>query len=338
MIDLHIESQSSVPKYRQIVNAVINGIEIGTLKRDQQLPSINELSEEYYLARDTVEKAYNFLKKEGVIQAVQGKGFFIRRDGPGQLRVLLLINKFSAYKKIIYYSLVNALGHNAVVDLRIHHHSAQRFKKLLEENLGQYHYYVVMPHFYEETEQVNVVKLLEQIPANELIILDREITELHGNYSAIYQQFDRDIYEALESGLDVLEKYQKLTLVFPKEVYYPREIVRGFRNFCVHYHKEFELLDTLTGRELQTGTAYIVLEDGDLVELVRQVKQRGLKLGQDIGVLAFNETPLKEVLADGIAVISTDHEKMGETAARLILEKRHEKVKNPFQLIRRASL
>jgi DNA-binding LacI/PurR family transcriptional regulator len=81
-----------------------------------------------------------------------------------------------------------------------------------------------------------------------------------------------------------------------------------------------------------------VLEDGDLVELVRQVKQRGLQLGHDIGVLAFNETPLKEVLADGIAVISTDHEKMGETAARLILEKRHEKVKNPFQLIRRASL
>ncbi|WP_128543565.1 GntR family transcriptional regulator [Larkinella soli] len=338
MIELNIESHSSVPKYRQIVNAVINGIEIGTLKRDQQLPSINELSEEYYLARDTVEKAYNVLKKEGIIQAVQGKGFFIRRDGPGQLRVLLIMNKLSAYKKMIYYAMLNKLGSDAVVDLRIHHHSAQRFKKLLEENLGQYHFYVVMPHFYEETEQVNIVKLLEQIPRQELIILDRDLSDLNGSYSAVYQQFDRDIYEALESGLDLLDKYRQLTLVFPKDVFYPREIVRGFRNFCVHYKKDFEILDTLTGRSLQTGTAYIVLEDGDLAELVRQAKQRNLRLGQEVGVLAFNETPLKEVLADGIAVISTDHEKMGETAARLILSKQQEKVKNPFLLIRRASL
>ena len=44
---------------------------------------------------------------------------------------------------------------------------------------------------------------------------------------------------------------------------------------------------------------------------------------------------LKEILSDGISVISTDHAKMGETAAMLILENKKEKIKNPFTLILR---
>ncbi|GAA4395514.1 GntR family transcriptional regulator [Nibrella viscosa] len=333
-----IDEKSSVPKYRQIVEAVIKGIEQGTLKRNEQLPSINEFSEEYYLARDTVEKAYNVLKKEGIIQAVRGKGFFIRLDRPGQIRVLLLMNKLSAYKKMVYYALLNTLGPNAIVDLRLHHHSAQRFKTLLEENLGQYNYYVIMPHFYEDTEQVNALRLLEQIPAHQLVLLDKDLPNLKTPHSAVYQEFDRDAYTALESGRDLLAKYRNMVLVFPKDVYYPREIIRGFRNYCVHNHMEYRQLDTLTGATLATNTVYVVLEDSDLAELVRQAKQRKLQLGRDVGVLAFNDTPLKEVLADGITVISTDHEQMGITAALLIKENRQERIKNPFQLIRRNSL
>jgi DNA-binding LacI/PurR family transcriptional regulator len=81
-----------------------------------------------------------------------------------------------------------------------------------------------------------------------------------------------------------------------------------------------------------------VLEDSDLAELVRQARRSSLALGKDVGILAFNETPLKEVLADGITVVSTDHELMGRTAALLMLNHQAEKVKNPFKLIRRSSL
>ena len=63
-----------------------------------------------------------------------------------------------------------------------------------------------------------------------------------------------------------------------------------------------------------------------------------LKIGKNIGIISYNETPLKEICSNGITVISTDHAKMGETAARLILENRKEKIKNPFTLIIRKSL
>jgi DNA-binding LacI/PurR family transcriptional regulator len=61
-----------------------------------------------------------------------------------------------------------------------------------------------------------------------------------------------------------------------------------------------------------------------------------LKLGQDVGVISFNETTLKELLE--ITVITTDFETMGRTAAALLLDKKQIKIKNPFYTIRRKSL
>ncbi|WP_289064437.1 GntR family transcriptional regulator, partial [uncultured Zobellia sp.] len=54
---INIDENSRVPKYRQIVDAIIHNISSGNLKMDDKIPSINRFSEEYLLSRDTVEKA-----------------------------------------------------------------------------------------------------------------------------------------------------------------------------------------------------------------------------------------------------------------------------------------
>ena len=59
-------------------------------------------------------------------------------------------------------------------------------------------------------------------------------------------------------------------------------------------------------------------------------------LGDDIGIISYNDTPLKDLL--GITVVSTDFDQMGRTTAELILEKRVDRVKNPFYLTERESL
>ncbi len=56
MYKLQFKPFDKTPKYKQIVQSVITDIERGVLKREDQLPSISELSAEYYLARDTVER------------------------------------------------------------------------------------------------------------------------------------------------------------------------------------------------------------------------------------------------------------------------------------------
>src|SRR5688572_13087882 len=139
LIEIRIDSESRIPKYRQIVNSIIEDIEQGVLSVGQRVPSINEISEEYYLSRDTVEKAYNFLKEKQIIVSAKGKGYYVARTLlPSKLNVLFLLNKLSSYKLRIFNSFVNSLGQNAKVDLNIYHCDPKIFLNILQENTGRY--------------------------------------------------------------------------------------------------------------------------------------------------------------------------------------------------------
>ena len=103
MIDfpLEISESISLPKYKQLVNSLVEQIQSGRSKYGQKIPSINQISFDYNLSRDTVEKAYKILKKDGVIQSVEGRGHFIANTNPrSELKILVLFNKLSSCKNI----------------------------------------------------------------------------------------------------------------------------------------------------------------------------------------------------------------------------------------------
>ncbi|WP_114782639.1 GntR family transcriptional regulator [Botryobacter ruber] len=332
-----INATSATPVYLQVADAILSGIETGTLKRDRQLPSINELSENNYLSRDTVEKAYQVLRKRGVIVSVKAKGCYVSDTFTSSTyKVLLLLNKVSAYKKAVYYSLLKALGDNAVVDLHIHHFDGKICESLLQEHLAKYQYVAIMPHFNKNIESAK--QAIRKIPKEKLLLLDKSLEGFEGKCAAVYQDFERDIRKALHSGKDLLSKYERLTLVHPEHIPYPIEIVKGFRHFCCENSIEHSVTGAIRPDMDFQGTAFVVLDESDLVELIELGRAKGLVTGKDYGIVSYNDTPLKEVLENGITVISTDHEKMGETAAHMIKNKLKEQVSNPFTLIRRNSL
>ncbi|GAB2476990.1 GntR family transcriptional regulator [Hymenobacter qilianensis] len=337
MYKLQFKPFDKTPKYKQIVQSVITDIERGTLKKGDQLPSISELSAEYYLARDTVEKAYRELRERGFCTSVQGKGYYVQATDATKIKILLVFNKLSSYKKIIYYAFLQALGDRATVDLQIHHYSAHLFQEIIEKNLGKYNYYVVMPHFALDLDKADYKSVLNSIPANELVLLDKDLPDMKRDVLTVYQDFDKDIFTALEGVQDLLEKYERMVLVLPSVGNnYPVEIAWGFRTFCINYNKGFSVKENAINEVLEAGTAYVVVETTDLAELMKKVRQTPYLLGREIGILSFNASTLKELL--GITVITTDFEAMGRTAAELLLEKQRVKVKNPFYTIRRGSL
>jgi DNA-binding transcriptional regulator YhcF (GntR family) len=342
---LRIDSNSRIPKYQQIVNSIIDDIESGNLKVGQKIPSINEVSEEYLLARDTVEKAYNYLKKQNIIVSEKGKGCYVAKAlFNSKPRVLFILNKLSSYKLRIYNAFVNGMGSEAHVDLNIYHCDPQILLNILRENIGHYDYYVVMPHFKDTYQNYlnthkEVIKVLKEIPSDKLVIMDNHLPELGDNIASIHQDFRMDIYEALQEGLPRLKKYDKLILAYPKKSLYPypSEIVDGFRSFCVNFDFDFEILETIyPDMEIQPRDAYIIIEENDLVSLIKQIKDQKLVLGKDVGVISYNDTPLKDLL--GITVISTDFKAMGATAAYMILKKKREAVVNTFHFIDRDSI
>jgi DNA-binding LacI/PurR family transcriptional regulator len=276
------------------------------------------------------------LERDSIIAAVRGKGFYINRtDIIIHHRILLIFNKLSEYKKIIYESFVNTLGGKATVDLKIHHCNAKLLQEIINKSAGKYDYYVVMPHFYDQTEEA--CNVLQQIPEERLLLLDKDLPLKHT--TSVYQDFEADIIEALESGIDALRKYEKLICVHPVSTPYPAEIVSGFKKFCNRYNFRYSVTNEIkAGDSVQKGEAYVVIEETDLASVIKSCRSQQLVIGKDVGILSYNETPIKELLANGVSVISTNHCKMGETAARMILEQRSGKIKNPFRLILRNSL
>ncbi|WP_025763251.1 GntR family transcriptional regulator [Dyadobacter tibetensis] len=337
-IQFDIEFKESAPKYVQIINSLLQAISKGKLKRGDKIPSINQLSEEFLLSRDTVEKAYKHMIKDGVLISVRGKGYFINRvDVENTTRVLLVMNKISNYKKQVYNAFVEQVGKNVNVDLHIHHSNINIFKNLIKNSIGEYDHYVVMPHFYEKNEEA--IEILKLLPPEKLILLDKDIDFPGKKHSCVYQNFEKDIVEALNEAESLLKAYSKLILIFPTIIPYPKEIVKGFRIFCIQQEIEHEIIYDFQETNVVTEqAAYIVVEENDLVELIKKCRQQALDVGKDVGIISYNETPLKEILLNGITTISTDHEQMGRTAANLIINGEQAFVKNPFTLTIRKSL
>ena len=334
--EIRIHSSSRTPKYKQLVEILSSKIKNGVYTQDK-LPSINYLSSTMDISRDTVQKAYNELVKRKLVESVPGKGHFVNPIVvSSKPRIFLLFNKLSPHKKIVYDSFMATLDDKAEVDFHVYNNDFTIFQQLLSHNHDQYSYYVIIPHFFTDGHLAK--DIIDRIPKKKLLLLDKGIEGISGKYACAYQDFEKDIYGALNEVKNLLNNYKQLKLLFPAKAYQPREITLGFKQFCIDHNFKGKLVPDLSKDVLAAGDVYITMMDDDLVHLIKKVKNSKLEVGKDIGILSYNESPLKEILLDGITVMSSDYKHLGATAANMLLENRKEFVPNPFRLIIRNSL
>ncbi|MFD0772701.1 GntR family transcriptional regulator [Streptomonospora algeriensis] len=77
-----IDREGPVPPYRQIAAILRNRIADGTIPPGRRIPSLVELEDEFQAARDTLRKAIQVLKDEGLVETVQGMGIFVVSNEP----------------------------------------------------------------------------------------------------------------------------------------------------------------------------------------------------------------------------------------------------------------
>jgi len=329
---------SATPKYQQLVNTVLDSVKNEILRKNDMLPSINELSIYVDISRDTVEKAYKLLKRKGIIASIPGKGYYITTtDVEDKLKIALFLNKLSAHKKIVYDSFAQGLGDSAALDLFVYNSDLSHLRNLLNGLKKEYDYYVLFPHFKEGRDQAPQI-INKLIPKGKLVLLGKYIEDLEGDYSAVYENYEKDIKGALEEALPHLLKYKTLKLIFPDNSDYPKAIIKGFYKFCQENKFDHILVSDVQEEKIEKGVCYINLAEDDLVQLLDKIIQKQLKIGKDVGVISYNETPLKKFILDGITTISTDFGKMGKIAAEVVLNKIQQKIEVPFYLTLRSSI
>lgn len=332
-----IDSNSALPIYQQVMDTIIQGIRDKLLQKGDKLPSVNSTSRTLNVAQGTVLKAYEGLKKQGIIKSQQGKAFYVANENiANKINIFILADRLTAYKEILFNSFIDSFEKDVNIDFNFYNYDLRKFEKLISANIGYYNFYVIMPHFNEDISYI-----LEQIPSDKLLLLNTLPNNFNGKYAAVYQNFKKDVYNSLVKGIELIRKYKSITLVLDTKnrfLFVPGSIVDSFKQVCKDYSIKSKVVDYLEIKKLEKGHAYFIISDADLVKILKYIDEKQWKLGSDIGIIAYDETPVREILAGGITVITTDFKEMGLTAARLIKENSSEIVENPCSLIIRNSL
>lgn len=329
---ISVNKNSGVPKYKQIIKSVEESITNNQLKEGDKLPSINSIKQKYSLSRDTVLLAFNELKTRGIIQSVPGKGYYIKStDLNVTRRIFVLFDELNAFKEDLYKSLLKHLGPSVEVDIYFHHFNKKLFAKLIHDSIGNYNHYILMPANLKNTKDA-----VNMLPEDKVFILDQFNEELN-KYPAVYQNFKKNIYQSLVEVYKDLKKYDTLKLIFSSNKQ-PDGILFGFELFCKNYQIKSNIHASVEDADLESGDVVLVLDDEDLIGAVKVIKQKSLKIGKSIGIISYNESPLKEIIENGITTFSTDFKDMAKTVAGMILNNDRMQIENKNVVIRRQSL
>ena len=124
MMNIKLSNMSSVPIYQQVATQIKSNILDGSLKYNDQLPSIRSLAKELEVGIITVKKSYEVLLQEELIYSKGAVGYFVNDI---DLATVLTIKKeeyLDELKSIIDKAVNDGLNINDIKEI---------FNRVLEE-------------------------------------------------------------------------------------------------------------------------------------------------------------------------------------------------------------
>ncbi|RLT79334.1 GntR family transcriptional regulator [Bacteroides acidifaciens] len=297
-------------KVTQLADNLSQAISRKEFLEGDSLPSINQLSAQYGVSRDTVFKAFLDLRERGLIDSTPGKGYYVTSQ---VTNVLLLLDQYTPFKEALYNSFVKHLPINYKVDLLFHQYNERLFNTIIRESIGKYNKYIVMNF---DNEKFSTA--LNKINPARLLLLDFGKFEKE-KYFYICQDFDESFYQALLALKERMHRYRQIVFLFSKGLKHPQSSKDYFIRFCEEQGFSYEIQEDIENLVVRKETAYIAIKQQDVVKAVKQGRLEGLKCGKDFGLLAYNDIPSYEVIDEGITSLSIDWEMMGNEAANFVL-------------------
>ena len=78
---MSIDPNSHVPIYQQIVEHVRRSVAAGVYRTGEPIPSLRQMALDLVVNPNTVQRAYEQLERDGLIEARKGLGMFVTQNG-----------------------------------------------------------------------------------------------------------------------------------------------------------------------------------------------------------------------------------------------------------------
>ena len=78
---MSIDPNSHVPIYQQIVEHVRRSVAAGVYRTGEAIPSLRQMALDLVVNPNTVQRAYEQLERDGLVEARKGRGMFVTENG-----------------------------------------------------------------------------------------------------------------------------------------------------------------------------------------------------------------------------------------------------------------
>lgn len=335
---LSVEEHSVVPKHVQISNAYLRAIENGTIIHGDVLPTSKALASALHISPKLVERIYVALKEQNVFIRVPRKiSYTVPAEFPVKEKLIVLFNIFSGPEKLIFDNFAHALTGRYIIDFHVYNNEYKSFQQIVTAALKmKYLKFVIIPSFKDNDNKG--YEIINTIPKEKLVIIDQLDSRIKGEFNAVYEDFEKDIYQGLNQLNEQLSKYSTIKLLYPDNCHYPREIIDGFSKYCLEHAFEHSIFTSIDAEVIEQNVVYLCLDENDLILFVDKVLRTVFQIGADIGVVSYHDTLVKKFIRKGITTISIDLRGMGSIAAEMVRSNEIKKTLVPCTVISRPSL
>lgn len=322
-------------KHERIIQGVLSAVNNKLIKVGDKIPSVLKMAKTIGYSNRTVAVAYEELKDKGIIEAKSTKGYFLANEQTNTtLKLALVLYEFYSFQEDFYNILRAELGEKYHVDVFFHHGDMSMFKTISQNINGKYGFYIIAP-----IQNKEFMLLLNVFPENKTLLIDREPEgKQKQNFPVIAQEFEQATYRELSKIKDQVKKYNQIILFYNTDFNYPEGILLGFKKFVTEHEINHEVRSNYIEGSLTQGNLYFFIGDTPLWHFLRDVNKHSYILGNDIGVIAHNDSIEKEIILGGISTFSTNFSLMSiKSASHIKKVKQFDYEIIPSRLILRGS-
>ncbi|TXK70272.1 GntR family transcriptional regulator [Paenibacillus sp. N3.4] len=334
--------EKQLPKYLQLKQEILSWLHAGKLKPNDQMPSENEIAEQFQMSRQTVRQTFGELEQEGWLYRIQGKGTFVSTPQTQIARDVQTIGILTTYiSDYIFPHIVRG----AEAALR-----AKGYRLLLSSTDND-----------KEKEKESLNMMLSQ-PLSGLIIEPTKSAEGNPNlsyylsldyhnipYLMINERYPEMNCPSLtvddeEGGFKAAEHlialgHRRIAGFFKTDdlqgVNRLKGFIRAHRHYqipllpelVIHYtteekkYKPFDSTIKMLGfGEEERPTAFVCYNDELAIHLLEAVRTTGLQVPQDISIVGFDDSSLATATEVKLTTLSHPKMELGTDAAEILIE------------------
>jgi GntR family transcriptional regulator of arabinose operon len=332
--------EKQTPKYLQLKQEILIWLHSGRLKPNDQMPSENEIAEQFQLSRQTVRQTFGELEQEGWLYRVQGKGTFVSNPQTQKAQTVQTIGVVTTYISDYIFPHIVRGAEAALRDkgYRLLLSSTDNDKQKERESLTMMMSQPLSGLIIEPTKSAesnpNLIYYLsldyQKIP---YIMINERYPEMDCPYIKVDDEAGG--FKAAEHLIGL--GHRQIAGLFKTDDLQGVNRLRGFIR-AHHQHlipltpgmvidysteekliKPFQAARELLQQEENRPTAFVCYNDALAVKLLEVIRQCGLSVPDEVSIVGFDDSNLATATEVKLTTLTHPKTEMGIAAAELLM-------------------